>query len=209
MKSYTNSLVKALFSVVFGALLIKYREEAITWITIALGVCFFIVGVFVCVFYYASKNPQPDAVVTGEESKKRDLSAVFPFSGVGSIVLGIVLALQPEGFGFAFVYIIAGLLIFGALTQFIALSEARHHAHIGAYFWVMPTLIMLTGLTAIAKPSVFATSVLFILGWTLLIYGIVEIINALSIHRVRKIAEKSKQPNVPPEREQLEDKEQL
>ena len=54
----------------------------------------------------------------------------------------------------------------------------------------MPSLILLTGLFVILKPSETAElPLLIVLGWCSMLYGVVELINALKIHHVRKAAE--------------------
>ena len=51
MKVFQSSVVRALCAIIVGALIVKYRELTVTWITIAIGVLFFLSGVFSCVTY--------------------------------------------------------------------------------------------------------------------------------------------------------------
>ena len=44
MKVIQSSLFRALCAIIVGALLIQYREQTVTWITIAIGVLFFLSG---------------------------------------------------------------------------------------------------------------------------------------------------------------------
>lgn len=54
----------------------------------------------------------------------------------------------------------------------------------------MPSLILLIGLIAIVYPSAIASAPLFVIGWCMLLYGVVEIINTLKIGKIRRLKEK-------------------
>ena len=53
----------------------------------------------------------------------------------------------------------------------------------------MPSVILLIGLFVILKPMESAELPLLILGWCSILYGVIELINALKIHRLRKEAD--------------------
>ena len=110
----------------------------------------------------------------------------LPIVGIGSVILGAILALMPDTFINGLTYIIAALLIVGAISQFINLASARKYADIGLYYWLMPSIILLTGLVAIIYPKAIASAPLFVIGWCMLIYGVVECINSLKIHSCQK-----------------------
>ena len=42
MKVVHSSLFRAVCAIIIGVLLIQYREQTVTWITIAIGVLFFL-----------------------------------------------------------------------------------------------------------------------------------------------------------------------
>ena len=48
MRIVQSSFFRALCAVIIGALLIKYREQTVTWMTIVIGVMFFLSGVVSC-----------------------------------------------------------------------------------------------------------------------------------------------------------------
>ena len=59
MKTLASSLLRALCAIAVGALLVKYREQTVEWITIAIGVLFFVSGVFSCATYFVAGQPYP------------------------------------------------------------------------------------------------------------------------------------------------------
>ena len=52
MNTTKTSLLRALCAVVVGALLIKYREQTVQWMTVAIGGLFLLSGVISCIVYF-------------------------------------------------------------------------------------------------------------------------------------------------------------
>ena len=63
----------------------------------------------------------------------------------------------------------------------VIIATARKLGRVGIVYWIFPSIILLIGLLAVIKPSAIASAPLFIIGWTMLIYGVVECINAFKI----------------------------
>lgn len=63
MKTLASSLLRALCAIAVGALLVKYREQTVEWITIAIGVLFFVSGVFSCATYFVARGKKQDIEV--------------------------------------------------------------------------------------------------------------------------------------------------
>lgn len=116
----------------------------------------------------------------------------FPIVGLGSVILGAVLALFPNSFVNGLMYILAAMLILGALSQFFNLTVARRFAKIGFAWWIVPTLVLLIGLIAIVKPSFIASAPLLVLGYCMIVYGAVDLIDTIKIHQCRKELRKVK-----------------
>jgi hypothetical protein len=121
-----------------------------------------------------------------EEGIKRSLLPAFPIVGIGSMVLGIILAIMPTTFVHGMMYVVSGLLVLGALNMMFNLAMAHKFASIGAGYWVMPILLLALGVAMIVKPDLFASMPFRILGWALIVYGVIECINAIKISQCRK-----------------------
>lgn len=192
MKVLQSTLVRALCAMIVGALLVKYREQTVTWMTIAIGVLFFISGVVSCATYFAaSRRSNGPQVFDADGRQLTGFKPQFPIVGLGSLILGLILALMPGTFVTSLMYILAAILILGAASQFVNLAAAARMAHIGIYYWVMPSLTLLVGIIAIVYPSAIASAPLFVIGWCLIVYGVVECVNAIKIHQLRKTFEKA------------------
>lgn len=183
MKVVHSSFFRALCAIIVGALLIQYREQTVTWITIAIGVLFFLSGVIsVATYFSARRNFDKVAVVYDANGKQlTGLKPNFPIVGIGSLCLGLILALMPNTFINSLMFILSVILIMGALTQFMNLATARKMGGVGIVYWIFPSIILLVGLLAIIKPSAIASAPLFVIGWAMLVYGVVECVNAFKI----------------------------
>lgn len=207
MKIIQYSVFRALCAIAVGALLVKYREDMVEWMTIAIGVLFFLSGLAAMIASMTKKKVVEEELQTSDSTELAesvDTQTSSPnspaterngwgwgsFVGMGCMILGLILALMPQTFVHFLVYIISAFLIIGAIQQFVTLAVARRDASVGFFYWVMPTLLLIVGGIALFKPTTFATAPLFFIGWFLMIYGIVECINALKARSNRKKAEK-------------------
>ena len=205
MRILQSSVFRALCAIVFGYLLVIYRNQMLHWTTIAFGALFFLSGLVSVIAYYAEKRRAANMAerlsamsemrgkemeTPSEDSIRHSLMPGFPIVGIGSMVLGVILAIMPTTFIHGMMYVIAGLLVLGALNMMFNLSMARKFASIGLGFWIMPLLLLVLGVLMITKPDLFAAMPFRILGWALIVYGVIECINAIKIHNCRKQYEK-------------------
>lgn len=191
-KLVQSSLLRALCAIVVGALLVKYREQTVTWLTVLIGVMFFLSGVFSCVTYLIERSRKNSDVEVFDANGRRltPLRPVFPIVGLGSLLLGLILALMPSMFINSLMYMLSAILILGAVNQFANLIAATRVARIGFYFWIMPSLLLLVGLVAVISPQSIASAPLFVIGWAMMVYGIVDLVNVLKIYRMRRAMER-------------------
>lgn len=191
MKVIHSSIFRAVCAIIVGVLLIQYREQTVTWITIAIGVLFFLSGVISLASYWAAKRnaEKMQGQILSDSNGKPIMGMMpkFPLVSVGSLILGLLLALMPQVFIAWLMFILAFILILGALTQFVNLASAAKMGRVGILFWLFPSALLLLGLLAIIKPSAIASAPLFIIGWGMLIYGIVELLNAFKVSNNKRI----------------------
>ena len=195
MKVLRSSIFRAVCAIVVGALLVKYREQTVTWITVLIGVIFLVSGIISITAWYSAKRKGGAEGVELYDAQGNLLTPPappFPIVGLGSVILGAVLALFPNSFVNGLMYILAAMLILGALSQFFNLTVARRFAKIGFVWWIVPTLVLLIGLIAIVKPSFIASAPLLVLGYCMIVYGAVDLIDTLKIHQCRKELRKVK-----------------
>lgn len=197
MKVIHSSIFRAVCAIIVGVLLIQYREQTVTWITIAIGVLFFLSGVISLASYWAAKRnaEKMQGQILSDSNGKPIMGMIpkFPLVSVGSLILGLLLALMPQVFIAWLMFILAFILILGALTQFVNLASAAKMGRVGILFWLFPSALLLLGLLAIIKPSAIASAPLFIIGLGMLIYGVVELLNAFKVSKNKRIWLKNQQ----------------
>ena len=194
MKVIQSSLFRAVCAMAIGILLIKYRDNMATWLTIATGVLFFLSGVVACAAYYVQKKRALSMRNDGVELIDANGNHVspsmpsIPVAGIGSVILGGILSFMPVTFINGLIYIFSAILIFGAINQFVSLVAASRLGKIGWVYWIMPSLLLVASVFAIVHPQTIVSDSFFLIGWMMLVFGIVETINALKVHMVRKHA---------------------
>lgn len=197
MKVIHSSIFRAVCAIIVGVLLIQYREQTVTWITFAIGVLFFLSGVISLASYWAAKRnaEKMQGQILSDSNGKPIMGMMpkFPLVSVGSLILGLLLALMPQVFIAWLMFILAFILILGALTQFVNLASAAKMGRVGILFWLFPSVLLLLGLLTIIKPSAIASAPLLIIGWGMLIYGVVELLNAFKISNNKRIWLKNQQ----------------
>ena len=201
MKVLEISAIRAIIVLVTGFLLVRYREETMTWMTITVGILFLLSGLVSCIAYYFEKEKVAKKTAKaeqqeGEQEEENLKSPSFPIAGVGSIALGIILAVMPNTFITWVVYILAALLILGAVGQFMNLARSRQYARVPVYMWLFPTVILAIAILLISKPIETAQLPLLVLGWAFMYYGVLEFILIIRMYLVRKSYEKAEEAKV-------------
>lgn len=187
MKILQSSIFRAVCSFIIGALLIKYPVDTATWLIIAIGVLFLLSGIISCVVYISARRKNDGTTVL--DSNGRIVAGgtpPFPLVGVGSALLGVLLALRPHFVMGTLAYILGAILILGAINQMVCLVSACRLRRIPVIFWICPAMILIVGIIAIIRPIWIASAPLVIIGWSLLLYAVTEVINALKINADRR-----------------------
>jgi uncharacterized membrane protein HdeD (DUF308 family) len=187
MKILQSSVFRSISAIAIGCLLIKYPDNTVTWITVAIGILFLLSGLISLIVYvHERKNVSEFKIMDMNGHVIAGEKPTFPIVGVGSLILGAMLALTPNVFITALMYIIGGILILGAINQFMNLVNARKYGKVSFGFWVFPSVVLLIGLYVIIKPMAPAGMAMLILGWCSLLYGVTELVNSLKFHADRR-----------------------
>ncbi|MCR5130529.1 MAG: DUF308 domain-containing protein [Prevotella sp.] len=213
MKILQSSLVRAIVAFVVGALIIKYREETVHWLTIVIGALFFVSGI-VSVVLNRRPTPLPLPAREGSDySQGDDLqaerhstplphregqgggsavggSALASLVGFGSIILGIILALMPTTFITGLQYVLAAMLVLGAINQFVNLAQASRWCSVGWFYWLLPVVVLIVAVFMIWRPIETAAAPLFIIGWCMLLYGMAELLGGIMVWKANRIVKR-------------------
>ncbi len=211
MSLIQHSIFRALCAIAVGVLLVKYRQEMVQWMTITIGVLFFLSGLVAAITSYVKRmaarkvqheeqiaqESQPDDTQQPAQQAQATGCGLGTVVAIGCMLLGIVLALMPEVFINYLMYILAAFLILGALQQYFSLALAHREDSVSLGWWVMPSLLLLAGIFIIVNPRQILTAPLFFIGWCMIIYGVVEVVNGIKTymchrHAVARVAQMGK-----------------
>jgi uncharacterized membrane protein HdeD (DUF308 family) len=187
MKLLQSSFFRAICSIVIGILLLKYPDNSVTWLTMAIGILFLLSGIIAMISYWTARRHAGEYTITDAEGNVISGSQPsFPIVGIGSVILGLTLMLSPDMFVRWLMYILGAMIILGSINQLIVLIAARRFGSIGAFFWIAPIILLIIGILIFVKPMESAELPLIILGWCMLVYGVTEVINSLMVYSLRK-----------------------
>ena len=123
----------------------------------------------------------------------RSIKPTFPLVGLGSMILGAILSMMPSTFINGVMYVLAAILILGAINQYFNLSGILKISRVPFIYWLFPTIILLAGIYMLVNPLESMSMPFRILGWCLILYGVVECINSIKIYKAKKDYEKAQQ----------------
>ena len=205
MKILQSSIFRAICAITIGILLIKFPDNTMVWITRAIGVLFFLSGIISLIVYLNARRHVSEYKITDAEGRVvAGEVPTFPIVGLGSLIFGAMLALTPTTFVKVLMYVIGGILVLGALNQYLNLVYGRRYGKIPFAYWILPTAVLLSSLFFLIKPMETADLTMFFLGWCSLVYGITEIINSLKFYSDKR---KFKQAQEIPMAEEIIDEE--
>ena len=187
MKLLQSSIFRAICSIVIGILLLKYPDNSVTWLTMAIGILFLLSGIIALISYGIARHQAREFTITDTHGNIiSGNQPAFPLVGIGSLLLGLTLVISPHMFVKWLMYILGAMLILGGINQLIVIVAIRRYGSIGLFFWIAPILIIIAGLFIFIKPMESAELPMIILGWCMLVYGVTEIINSIMVYSLRR-----------------------
>lgn len=173
MKVVNYSLIRILFALIIGLVLVIWPDAAVNYILITIGVAFLVPGIISLWSYFARK-------ININEKAVR-----FPIEGVGSVLFGLWLIILPDFFADVLMFLLGFIIVMGGVQQLAFLLLARRWMIVPNAFYVVPSLILIAGIVALFNPTGVRNTAFMIIGITGLIYSISELINWIKFARHR------------------------
>ncbi len=170
--NFQGAIYRAVLAIVLGVVLVIWPGAAVRYIIMLIGILFLSTGLIA--FIISNRN---------REDHKRSL---LPFSGVGSMVLGLLLLCLPSGFATIFMYLLGFILVLAAVGQFVTLATARQFGAVSWISYLFPVLILIAGMIVLFDPFSSAEGVFILFGVTAIFYGVTDLLNQYKINRLRK-----------------------
>ena len=174
--NFKGAVLRACLAVIFGIVLIIWPDVAPRYIIKSIGAVFFITGL--AAFIVSNRN-------RGDSNR-----GMLPLTGIGSMVLGVILFCIPLTFTAVLVFLLGVILIVVALGQFFTLSAARQLGVVAGINYLYPVLIMIAGFIILFNPfevvSKVAGGASVIFGVMAVFYGITNLWNNYLLYKYRR-----------------------
>ena len=166
--SNRKNILKSIIFLVLGALLVAYANQVVTLLSIVLGISLIGYGIILTIVnYYETK------------SQNNTSSATLVF-GILSIIFGILFIILADSISQFIQYVLGALILYMGIEKLItALMTPKIGKHNTSL--IIAILIMLAGLYTILVSHIEVQ----IVGILLMIYSILEIVDYVSIKKVK------------------------
>lgn len=177
MKSLGYPLLRSICAILLGILLVFWSQSAVMYLIVLVGCLFLIPGLISIFLFFYRKS----------EGKHLGWQQVL---SVGSVLFGASLVLYPIFFEKTLMYALGLILTYAGLSEIVTLVSVRQWARVSYVFYIVPVLVILTGLFILFNPIQSANIPFIILGIACMVYGISDLIMAIRFrHRNSIVSE--------------------
>lgn len=162
MKRLNYSLIRIVFALIIGLVLVIWPDAASDYLVITIGVLFIIPGLIALIGYFTSDKT---------EGRR------FPLEGLGSLLFGFWLVLMPDFFANLLMYLLGIILVLGGIQQICSVFIARRWTTVPVGFYVLPALVLLGGSLILFNPVEARKTAFLIIGIISIVYAVTELIN--------------------------------
>ena len=173
--NFKGGIYRAVLAILLGLALLIWPADALKYVVMLIGIVFLAIGIIA--FIISSRN---------REEHQRSFA---PLSGIGSVILGLLLVCLPSTFATVFMFLLGFILVVAAVGQFVTLAAARQFGRIAPVSFLFPVLILIVGIVILFDPFSSAESVFILFGITAVFYGVTDLLNQYSIRKMRKASE--------------------
>ena len=187
---YTNRIngpIRALIAIATGVLMIVYNEQAMN-LVVKIIAAFILASGFV-------------SLAVGIKKKNDSTSKLMNFNAVVDILIAAFLFLFNGFVANLIIYLIGFVLLGFGIFQLIALISANKVSKVGIPAFVMPVLVIGSGVFLLFNPEFTKASISLFAGIALLIYGLSEL---LSSWKMKKAIEEYEIGRMPQEETETE-----
>ena len=170
MKKINYAFIRAICALVAGIVLVMFPSEAGNYFVITIGALFMVPSLIGLISYFAQRKEYP---------------TFFPVDSIGGILFGLLLMLMPGFFANFLTFVLGFFLLIGGIQQLSALIAARQWSKVPLAYYIVPSLIFLAGIYAIANPNGTRNTAFVIIGITCIVYAVFELVNWFKFARVR------------------------
>jgi len=167
-----DSLYRSILSILLGVILLLVKGDIIKYMIMIFGVLFLLTGSISLYYYNKNKNNESGNLIS--------------LSGIGSIILGVFLITCPNFFNTVFMAMLGIILTIVSIAQIYTLYASRKFGKISTWLYFLPIILLILGLIIIFKPQNTQDTLIKLFGIAIIFYGITDIINILTIGKIKK-----------------------
>ena len=130
--NFKGGIYRAVLAILLGLALLIWPADALKYVVMLIGIVFLAIGIIA--FIISSRN---------REEHQRSFA---PLSGIGSVILGLLLVCLPSTFATVFMFLLGFILVVAAVGQFVTLAAARQFGRIAPVSFLFPVLILIVGI---------------------------------------------------------------
>lgn len=153
---YRPVTMRALGTLLAGALIIAFPENATRYLVMSIGLLFLVPGMLSILTYFTDRNRNKGKSSAQDNGGVRDDRAdkgqplYFPTIGLGSCLFGLMLLLFPSAFKDILVYLLGAFAVVAAVVQGANIHKLGKVYRTSSLMYVVPVLVGIAGITVIA-----------------------------------------------------------
>lgn len=168
MKVVNSYIFRSVCAVLIGILLVYNPSRITTLLVQVIGGLFLLSGLLSIISYLIIRF-----------SDKATVIPMFPLVGVGSFLFGLFLGFFPSYFVAYLMFLLGILLVLAGINQLWNTVKLRKVLPFSWWSFLLSIIFMAIGILVIFKPMETASLPFILLGCSMIIYGITELINGI------------------------------
>lgn len=181
-KMNITSIIFSIIFILIGSFLLARPEDAIHLVSYALGIILIVWGVISVITFFTDKESQ------------NYLDFVF-IVGVFVLIFGIIILVKPDTIASIIPLLLGIWMLINGVTK-LSYSLTLNNNKSALSSIIISLIIVLLGILLIINPFQGAKKIVQILGISILVYSILDLIECFSIKRVMKKVKKIENNNV-------------
>jgi uncharacterized membrane protein HdeD (DUF308 family) len=167
--SRERSITGAVVAIVLGGVLVAWPVHVLDYMVKVIGATFCVVGIV--------------SLLARERSRAGGLVSA---SGVGSVVLGVVLWWMSGTFTSVLIYLLGFLLVLAGVGQLSLLLAARKWGRVPGLTYLFPVITLASGIVIIANPFQARETIVILFGIAAMLWGASQLVNHFTIYKARE-----------------------
>lgn len=175
MKSIGSLLINFAAALAIGVVFIIWPGKVVSSLVIIIALLLVIAGIAAITGYFIKKKKGINGLIFG-----------FPFAGIISIILGIVMIANPVYVSKIFIILMGVILLLIGFSQLFLIFRSRMPFKIHPFLYISTLFIFISGILAVFNPVQLANIVLIFIGISCIAYALNSVITWKKLKNYRR-----------------------